>query len=755
MPLPPPRPAPCLFLDADGIARMKRDVAANTPEWQQLAAASGAIVAQIEANNNDYVWGLSYPPAMALVWLLTGDPRTGAALTRSLRELTVASTDLSPDDYYGERSLVCLAAAAHWAWNLFDEALRTQINTWLMDMVCWLWPESRAGMAPPAWAIRDGAVDAPSFGIDYDWSNYFAGFLETTAAILLHVLATGHDAGTNTVTGAPRLPWLWDRFQARLDAHVRNTLTTRGAGGASPEGTGYDLTQYLGHLQAASLSVTGQPLLDPAFFESWCLWQIHQTTPGMRRFYEYGLQPRDENAGLYDYNRLRVCAVLPFVSDQKRRWLKAWLDRITPAISTNPTVVPWEFLAYDPQAPSEDYTAVLPTDYFDAGLGLMVRRSDWGPDADFWGCWMGPMGSWVGYGELGYLGNLLIWAGNDWLLRDGIMDGASGIDAGSAFANVLTLWDPAAGRMIVQGLQDPGPAGACTAHENAVDYGVFAGQGANAYVQPDGSRPVTDWRRTVVHVPSLRLWVLHDAVTADPSMAKLLSFHAVERPAVAGTRAVWEHSAARMTLDALTPGASFDTIEEDMGPNGAPSSQRLQVQYGGDASVRSLVTLQAGFLGTEAPEPVRLAVTGAFDGVRLGPWAVLVGQVPEAGGTVAYDPGPAVHHLIVGLAPGATTTLPGGTVLTASDQGVLPLGWSGPISLTFSAGTVVTPPPPPPPPPPDPPPLNAEHQALIKEFAKELLAGGYNPIPFLTKLSGQFERDEAALAAALAGRAAT
>ena len=58
---------------------------------------------------------------------------------------------------------------------------------------------------------------------------------------------------------------------------------------------------------------------------------------------------------------------------------------------TFPSEFSWEFLFYNEDITSQDYTQTQPLWYFASGPGMVFRRSSWATNATYWGIWAGPL----------------------------------------------------------------------------------------------------------------------------------------------------------------------------------------------------------------------------------------------------------------------------------------------------------------------------------------------------------------------------
>ncbi len=699
-PLPPTRATvrnthPRVWITPQRLARMKADAAANAVRWQNVKAAAAQSVAPGDLDSLNV-------PAFALAYQITGDPTYAQKTIQILLNVAQPGNSLTRDSYYDYRTVMPnMSAGFDWCYAQMTPAQRQQVASWLMDRADDVWPETNPARRT-GWAVDDPA------------NNYFYGFLETWVAALA---VYGDD---------PRAPAHIQLAMTKYRSRVRTYTDGWGQGGFFAESTNYDSTARLASILDAHMTAAGEDLINEpgfTFLRDSLYWRIHSTVPGNNLYYPLGDQSRVSIGPLSDYDRFRALVPALTLNDQTaRQFAKRWLDTISPSVSTWSFQVPWEFIYYDTQAPSADYTAALPTSYFAPGPGMFVKRSSWASDATYWGFWSGPM---YEDHQNRDVNGFMIYKG-DWLAGNATIWSHSGILNGTDDQNNVTIGG--------QGQWWQGPdakwpdePGRILAREDTASYTYIAGQGAPAYVQDrshGGVKIVNDDVRRIVYVPA-DTFVIHDHISVvDPSAAKEWHLQSHGPINVNGRSFTFDNGAYRLVGQSVLPdtGVTVSVTPRNAGANNTLSSYRLDVvTRRGQATDDLLSVLQIVPIAQQAAQPIDVVsvTAGDVDGAQVGGWAVMFGRGTAIAAPIRYQLArPAQHHLLVNLPVGQSYQLTtndgaGRTMQTlhiaASSSGTLQFDAQG----VSERGIVMQPDGPISRPPSTPPPTSAPMLTLI------------------------------------------
>jgi hypothetical protein len=617
-------------------------------------------------------------PALCLAYQVTGDTGYAQTAITSMLAEAVPANDLSGDDYYDYRDVMPnMTAGYDWCWDQLSSTQRTQIAGWLMDRADAVWPDTNPARAC-GWAVDDPA------------DNYYYGFLMTWPAALA-VYNEEPRAPTHLALGL-------QKFQ-----RVRSYTDGWGTGGVFAESTNYDSTGRLGLVLDGHLTATGQDLMNTGgftFLHDSLDWRIHGSVPTLDLYYPLGDQSRISIGPLSDYDRFR--ALIPTLDDadaMQRQYGKWWLDHITPNTSVWDFQSAWEFLYYDEDAPSADYTQSFATSYLTSGPGILLKRSDWSPTATYWGAWSGPL-------EEGHqnadVNGFMIYKGG-WLAGNTTIWSQSGIWNDTLSSNNMTFGG------LEQDWQTPdaawpNPAGSIVKEEDASDYTYFAGQGAQAYVQDRshcGVKIVNDYTRKIAYLTPDLFLILDRVSLVDPTKAKEWHLHAQNSIVVSGRSWTVDDGAYKMWGVSLLPASAttVTAVAEHAGSGMPPcdiSSYRVDAVSTDTAPTDYLLNViqLSPLAAASVPTPAAVSDTaGLMTGAQVGTQTVLFGQSELVSGPVTYTvaENAASQHLLLDLKASTSYQVavtggaaPENLTATSSAQGSLRFSLSSTGSLTIT-----------------------------------------------------------------------
>ena len=634
---------PRVWMTPTRLARIRTSAANNTARWQRVKARADYAVANTSLGDEAHY----YLPHLGLAYLATGDTRYSDAAIRIMLPIAVATNTLTRDHYFDYRSIIPnVCAGFDWCFDRLSAAQRSQIAGWLMDRCDGVWPETNPARAS-GWAI-----DMPA-------NNYYYGFLMTWPACLA---AYGHDPVTSGTTSSPNRPQY--HLQLALNKYrnrVRPFTDGWGAGGIFPESTGYDSIQRIGLILDSHVTATGEDIINEAGFtymRDSLLWRIHGSSPNVQFVYPLGDQARVSSGELSDYDRMRGYIPMAGVSDLAvRRYTRHWLDTMVPNASTWLYTSAWEFLFLDEAVTPLDYSTALNPWYFAPGPGMLVRRSNWTPDATYFGIWAGPLQE---SHQSKDVNGLKIWKGSFWLLGDANVWSHSGIEADTINHNNYNLGPYG---QTWQEPQDGVPqAGHTLKAENTAEYSYFAGQAANSYNRGT-TRIASDYVRKLAYVSPDHFLVYDRVTTTDASWAKQMHFQSERIATINGRGFTIANDTHRLHGFSLLPtsGVTLATQAMNLGSGAGASSYRLDVTTNrNQATDYLLYGLQVTPAATNSvAAPIVVASDqGNMEGARTGNWVVLFGRTEVVNTPVNYasDAAAVTQHLLVDLA--ASTRYP-------------------------------------------------------------------------------------------------
>ncbi len=677
-----PQPHPRIWLTPDKLTQLKNYASRNTPRWQTLKYG-----ADVALNDPNITMTTCLP--LALVYQVTGDTKYAQKAISLITAYAIPSNTLSGDEYYWFREgMPTMSAAYDWCYDQMTTAQRQKVATWLMDRADDVWPDTNPSRVN-GWAINS----APN--------NYFYGFLMTWPAALA-VLGDGTDTGVGNVSGSNRPLYHTNLGMSKYRNLVRPFTDGWGKGGVFAESTNYDSVFRLGIILDAYNTALGVDLANEIgfdFIHDSVQWRIHSTLPSMNIHYLLGDQPVSSYGYMNVYDRDRMTIPAAITNDvTARAYGKSWLDRIQPSTNSDYTDVTWEFLYYNEDVQSIDYTKVLPTSYFAPGPGILVKRSSWAPDATYWGIWAGPLQQ---AHQNCAVGGFHIFK-EGWLLGSASTYSWSGVVSDTQYHNTMTfggnaqIWQYASldtGRTIHR--------------EVAGDYSYFSGNATSAYNW--SSTVSTDYVRKFA-VLSDSIFLVYDRATlTNPASTREWYLHSQKPIAISGRDYNFDNGKHRLWGRSLLPanGVTINSDPINLGVNNTLSSYRLKVVGGGgQATDYMLNVLQvAPIAQTSVPPPSAISTTaGNMDGSVVGNWVVMFGKSDLITTPITYQVVSAnqTEHLVLDQIPlvlykvtvtDANTGTTSYINVTATDDGSLrfsvPPG-SNSISLGAVPGTLVS-----------------------------------------------------------------
>ena len=505
---------PRVWMDATRLAQLRAQASASTVRWQRVKSTADAQVAKgAVAVTGD----VNYLPDLCLAYLGSGNTSYATRAGVVLTTFAVEADSLTTDSGYDFRFYLPLVVEGlDWCYNGLTAGQRHQAATWMMNRADWVWPETNP-VRKNAWAVTDVG------------NNYYWGFMMSGPAALA---AAGDDTLTGPISGADRPTYHQQLVLNKWNAAVVPFLATRGAGGAWPEGSGYDSFGRLG-LFADAFTTAGTPITNPTLTDA-LRWRLASTLPGGGYHFPIGDQARVSNASTFTYDRVALLDLLGVaapdntVAAASQYWLNLVGQAATSEFNQTGTLAD-ELLRYNSAAPAAtDFTGLLLSAYA-SGSGLFSDRQSWtDPNATAWVFQSGPYES----HNVGAANSLRIWKGSFWVSADANIYSASGINQASQDFNTLTV-----GGVGQTGYS--GNDGSIIATQVSDSMMVVQGQAANTYGYPrgvgTGVRPVTDYLRTVAYLPARDAFVVVDRITVlDPSQPKVWRWHTQGVPAIAG-----------------------------------------------------------------------------------------------------------------------------------------------------------------------------------------------------------------------------
>jgi hypothetical protein len=675
---------PRVWLTPARLTLLKNYAARNTPRWQKVLAAANAAL----TNSNATIWGDDGAGVeLGLAYQVTGNVAYAQRDIQLLVAEAVSSNDLSQGGaWWGYRYLPDYIAAYDWCYDQMTTAQRQQVAKWLMDRADAVWPETNSA--------RNGG-----WGL-WPSNNYYWGFMFTCPAALA---AYGDDPTTSGTVSSPNRPL----YHINLGlTHWKNDVlpwaNSWGVGGMFAESTGYDSTNYVAMIADGYLTAYGTDLVNnggTTFLHDSMLWRLHSTTPTLDRYYPLGDRPTSPGAWLSDWDRWRMCVPMTDTTDTVLQpYGKDWLNTITPSLDTTSIMCGYDFLYYNEDAASMDYTKSLPLWYYASGPGILLRRSGWTSTASYFGIWAGPNAE--AHQDMDVNG-FQIFKGN-WLAGAASLWSNSGEIEATNSHNNLTFSGAD------QTWQNPGPGGQMLKEENTAEYSYFAGQAAPAYL--NGTNPVTDYVRKFVYVPGDAYVVFDRVKLTSGSLTKEWHLQCANAPVISGRNFTAANGAYQINGQSLLPasGVTLAKVSMSSQTSGNSTGYRVDVNTAdGLATDYLLNVLQLTPTGTAAtPAQLITASTGNMDGALMpaSGFVVMCGTSELVSGPVTYSETCSIttHHLVLDLTPltnyqitltNLTTNGTNTLSQMTSSQGSLRFDVpAGGYSVTISSGGVAQPP---------------------------------------------------------------
>lgn len=510
---PPPTGLPAhprVWMTPARLQQIQAQAQANTVRWQRLKAAAELQVAKGSTYTSNDTGML---PAVCLAYLASGDVRYAQRAAVVLAASAVETNTLQGDAAYNYRYLGNYSVGLDWCYNALSVPLRQQVATWLMNRADWVWPESN-----PAPHNAYGVTQIPN--------NYYWGYMMTGPAALA---AAGDDTGKGTISGSNRPAYHQQLVLTKWTTVAMPYFAGKDAGGASEEGTGYDISGHVGEFVDA-FRTSGINISTPWLTQA-LQWHMHASMPGYKYFAPIGDQARVSNAPEYIYNREAMLIDMvaanadPVLNSQVQTWLG--LIGQVPTRSDDGAVSS-EFLRYDPNAASAPDLSGLPKGYLATGAGDFVYRQSWtDPNATVLVFRSGPMGQ----GHTGLDANSMrIWKGSFWVSADANIYSHSGIQQTTDNYNDLTVGGVGQSHHDGTFIVDASFSDTLAVVRGQASLGYLA-RGANL----GSPTSVPDYLRTVAYLPEQDAFVVVDRVTVvDGTKDKVWRWQMKDVPQVTG-----------------------------------------------------------------------------------------------------------------------------------------------------------------------------------------------------------------------------
>jgi hypothetical protein len=399
------------------------------------------------------------------------------------------------------------------------------------------------------------------WGQDRPGDNFYHRFLLSTWL-----------AGLTLEGDSPKAAGYLTHALRRWREEVRPYLETHAAGGYLAEGTHYGTgtmariwTYLLAHETATSERILSENNFRwPAESIS---ARLYLTTPDMDYLAPLGDQPANVTGRINDQSRMGMLAAMSYGWGDLIRY---WLDNVTPAVSQDRLNRWQEFLWYHEDLPPYDYrTAKTNTGYHARGAGVMVARSDWGPDAAMLVMQCGPLRE---AHQDRAAGGFLLWAGSDWLVSSARVRGHGGLQREAHHNNALTVGgrDQPEGR----GYQ---PEPRVLHFEDTPEFAHMAGEAGGAYTyRGNDNQPhavLKEWRREILWLKPRFLVLLDRVEKVNPADPVTWHLNTINEPQVDDNRFTVTVPGARLFAHACFHAPVKVPVYEGRG--GALSSWRI------------------------------------------------------------------------------------------------------------------------------------------------------------------------------------
>ncbi len=600
-PYPPPTDpdTPRVWMTPERIAHLKDEAAANSTRWQSVLAAANIQVAR----GNQYSYSdVDAMPALCIVYLVTNDQRYANRVGDVITKYAVEENDLRSDQGYNYRSdLRKVTAALDWCRKGLSNAQRTQAATWLMNRADWVWPETNPSRTS-GWGLW------PS-------SNYYWGFMYTGPAALA---AAGSDTGSSPLSGRDRPTFHKQLILDRWHSEAAPFLSANGKGGAWREGTNYESTERVAQV-VDGYATAGIDITHPFLRES-LLWRIHSTMPGGKYKALFGAQPRVSDAPTYLYDRHSALWAMTAAStgDDTDAMISYWLDMIghvPSAIRGGSSAMAAELLLFDPEISKATGTHMLPLMYHAEGPGFVVGRASWDGAGMAWTFEAGPQA-----GEHGGLNanGFNIWGDGYWVSAGANLYSHSGIIYSTKYNNNLLV----NGEGQRFGTSASPNRGNVMATQIGDGWFVVRGQAKDAYGTA-ADRPLADYLRTVVAIPSSGTYVVLDRVgVKTPSVPLTWLWHSKGEPELGSSYIVLKHPSNNYrcfvtVMSSMSPVVAVERFEKGLSGSTAATSYAATVTIPGKLSDVVATVFECGSASVPSITPSRTIDNGVVT-IELG-----------------------------------------------------------------------------------------------------------------------------------------
>jgi hypothetical protein len=488
--------------------------------------------------------------------------------------------------------------------------------------------------------------------------------------------AYGDDTGLGAVSGSNRPQYHLDLVRSKWQTLVTPFITGWASGGVFAEGTNYESTRPMAMVADSFLtSFADNRYASLPFFRAAYQWQLQQVAPDLVHYIYLGEQARDSEGGIIYYERSNhlMLASFPGVATPAEKAMSYSIVQHWPVRQPDASLglaaldlVYWDLGV----TPSADLSS-LPKGFVDRPSGVVVYRNDWSdPNSTLLFFESGKI---LESHQLFNANGLMIWKGGYWVLGHGQM-----WDHEYDLGQSSTLYT-SGGQQTWQEATDSG--GVLLASDVQSSYVYVAGQAKEAYGRAT-SRPLADFVRKVVYLPSLEAFVIADRVVKNAAADTL-------------TWKWWARGAGDAAPTAN--GASFVLQNRDGSANlyGQTLSNDTSVSRSTGTGGHYIETVRAdGLAQAVAITALRLGTTpgaaatqsASLINVRIGGWHIALGKSEAAQSTVTFD-SDAAQFVVTDLERNVTYQATGGgstAEATSSADGVVT------FNLPASASRTVT-----------------------------------------------------------------
>jgi hypothetical protein len=603
-------PHPRLWMTPAILATLKARAAKGTSRWLELKAL-------VDRPGQDWDIGLfSY----SLAYLVTGDAGYAVKAWALLTESMAAGLgQISRDSYYDCRSYFPAAATVYdWLYTWMTPVQRLQLQKDLEACAMAVWPETNPARAND-WAI------------DNSGNNYFYGFL------------TSWLAGLTLYPDGMKAQDIIDLNLSKWTQLVAPYLAGPAAGGAMYEGTSYSTDSLSLMMFSTYAHATATGTLYGGAWQNQALQMLaHQTTPEMDALTPWGDQTKDQGGGLVDAGRL------PFLlgAAQGVPWCRTWLDAAVPNRMQQRRNSWAEFMWYPEETTGTDYRQSWPGFTVASGAGIISSRTSWETGAVQVVISAGPT-------RESHQDRAAGAAGGDWLLSWAKVTSHSGIAQETQDSNCVVIGGQRQAWTQDQVTRDR--------LEETPQYTTVRADLTGAY-----TGQCSRYFREYLFVKTGTLFVKDtlEGVAAGTSVVSCSHAGRLLPTRDASGYHLRGASAQLFALGILPNPPSFDVVTLTADRDPGVVGYRLDL---GDQSGRQfLVCYEAAPLSQVGSSWRDYDVTQMIGALSPG----LLVAWPKGAGPWSYIAPGAEKHLIMGMEPGTSYTVPGGTA-TASAGGVL------------------------------------------------------------------------------------